>query len=226
MRKCLPALAIAFAAASVAQAAEFTANIGFMSDYIFRGIHQADSVAMGGLDLKQAGFYAGSWAADVDQGMEVDVYGGYNGSAGDFSYGAGVTGYYYTDDFDDTYQEVNLSAGYKLFSVSAAFGEYDNFAGRIEPGNTQPNRKLDYSFISPRLDYKGFYGLAGIFGNDFDGEYYEAGYGSSFQAIGLDYRVAVIHSTKDLLGDTDGDGRADDDTRLVISVSKTFSFNP
>lgn len=226
MKKCLHALVAAAAAMSPGHAAEFTANLGFMSDYIFRGVHQADAAAMGGFDIKEKGFYAGTWAADVDQGMEVDLYGGYNGRAGDFSYGAGVTGYYYTDDFDDTYQEVNLSAGYKVFSIAAAFGQYDNFKGSIEPGNTEPNRKLDYSFIQPRLDYKGFYGLAGIFGNDFDGEYYEAGYGSSFQAIGLDYRVAVIYSTKDLLGDTDGDGHADDDTRLVVSISKTFSLLP
>lgn len=227
MKKLLCMLAAASAvSAAPALAVEATANAGFMSDYIFRGIKQADSAAMGGFDVQHEGFYAGTWAADVEQGLEVDLYGGYNGSIGDISYGAGVTGYYYTDDFDDTYQEVNLSAGYKVFSIAAAFGQYDNFKGSIEPGNTEPNRKLDYSFIQPRLDYRGFYGLVGIFGNDFDGEYYEAGYGSSFEPIGLDYRVSLIYSTGSLLGDVDGDGRKDDDTQLAFSISKTFRLFP
>jgi uncharacterized protein (TIGR02001 family) len=215
MQKPLLGLALA-TLAQPALALEATANIGFMSDYVYRGIPQAESAAMGGLDLKHKGFYVGTWTADVDEGLEVDLYGGYNGTLGDFSYGIGATGYYYTGDFDDTYEELNLSAGYRIFSIAAAFGQYENFDGPTE----------DYSFFAPRLDYKGFYALAGFFGNDFDGEYYEAGYGSQFEPIGLDYKISVIHSTEDLLGDTDGDGDPDDDDKLVFSISKTFKLLP
>lgn len=215
MKKALPCLALALAAAApAAHAVEATANVGYMSEYIFRGVPQDDSSAMGGLDVKQSGFYAGTWAADVGQGLEVDLYAGYNGSIGDFTYGVGGTGYYYTDDFDDTYEELNLSLGYKIFSISGAIGSYDNFDGPSE----------DYTFVAPRVDYKGFYGLVGIFGNDFDGEYYEAGYGSQFEPIGVDWKFSVIHSTDDLLGDTDEDGDDDDDTSLVFSLSKTFKL--
>ena len=225
MKKIACALVLA-ATTQSAHAVEVTANAGFMSDYIFRGVFQSESAAMGGLDVKQDGFYAGTWTADVDQGLEVDLYGGYNGAIGDFTYGAGVTGYYYTDNFDDTYQEVNLSVGYKIFSISGAIGRYDNFHGTLEDGATEPNKKLDYTFIAPRVDYKGFYGVIGIFGNDFDGEYYEAGYGSTFDPIGLDYKISVVHSSKDLVGDRDGDGKEDDDTRFAFSISKTFKLFP
>jgi len=212
-----PALALTLAAtAQTASAVEATANVGFMSDYIFRGIPQDESSAMGGLDVKHNGFYAGTWAADVSQGLEVDLYAGYNGSLGDFTYGIGGTGYYYTDDFDGTYEELNLSVGYKIFSIGAAFGQYDNFDGPTE----------DYTFVAPRIDYKGFYGLVGIFSQDADGEYYEVGYGSTFEPIGLDYKVSVVHSTEDLLGDTDEDGDDDDDTSLVFQISKTFKLYP
>ena len=54
-----------------AQAVEVTANAGFMSEYIFRGISQSDSSAMAGVDLKANGFYVGTWGADVGQGLEV-----------------------------------------------------------------------------------------------------------------------------------------------------------
>lgn len=214
MKRTMSAFVIALTATAPAHAVELAANIGFMSDYVFRGIEQAQTAAMAGVDVTHAGLYAGTWAADVDQGLEIDLYGGYNGALGDLTYGIGATGYYYTDDFDDTYQELNLAAGYGIFSVAAAFGRYDNFDGPTEA----------YSYVAPRLGYAGFYGVVGVFGNDFDGEYYEAGYGSRFEPIGLDYKLAVIHGTGDLLGDTDADGDDDDETTVMLSISKTFQL--
>ena len=42
----------------------------------------------------------------------------------------GFTGYYYTGDFDDTYQESQpRCAGFGGFSLDVAIGEYDNFDG-------------------------------------------------------------------------------------------------
>ena len=77
-------------------ALEVTANAGWMSEYIFRGTHQDDSSAMGGIDLKtENGFYLGNWDADVGAGLETDLYGGYNGTLGDFTYGIGATGYFF-----------------------------------------------------------------------------------------------------------------------------------
>ncbi|MFB3078820.1 MAG: TorF family putative porin, partial [Lysobacterales bacterium] len=73
----LTTLAIALAGATAQ--AEVTGNIGWMSDYIFRGIPLANSSAMLGLDWSQDedGFYTGVWAGNVDPGAEVDFYGGY-----------------------------------------------------------------------------------------------------------------------------------------------------
>jgi uncharacterized protein (TIGR02001 family) len=221
MTKALLAVVLAASGIGAAHAVELTANAGFMSEYIFRGVPQSDSSAMGGADLKHAGFYLGTWAADLESdasdrgdGLEVDVYGGYAGTVGDLSYGVGATGYFYTDDFDDTYKEINLNGGYRLFSIAVAIGEYDNFDGPT----------LDYTYIAPRLDYKGFYGLVGTFSQDFDGEYYEAGYGANFEPIDLDYRISIVYSSDDLLGDSDGDGEPDDDTSVVFSISKTFDL--
>ncbi len=195
-----------------AQAVEITANAGYMSEYIFRGISQSDSSAMAGVDLKANGFYVGTWGADVGQGLEVDLYGGYNGSVGDFTFGVGGTGYFYTDKFDDEYRELNLSGGYKIFSISAAIGEYDNFDGPT----------LDYTFIAPRVDYKGFYGLVGLFSQDFDTTYYEAGYGSQFEPIGLDYKVSLIHTKDTLIKDFQDSDNGE--TALVFTISKTFGL--
>ena len=195
---------------TTASAVDLSANLGFSSEYIYRGIPQKTSSAFGGLDLEAGGFYAGTWAADVGDGIEIDYYGGYGFSVGDFSFSVGGTYYDYTGDFDDVYQEVNLSAGWKWFTVDAAIGEYENFDGPT----------LDYEFYSVTAELNGFHGTIGTFEEDFDGTYYEAGYGDTLtvQETDLfDYAIAIIHSDSTLLGGSS-------DTNLTFTLSKSFSF--
>ena len=71
--------------------AGWSANVGWASDYYFRGILQSPTSPSGGVDYESdTGFYVGTWAADVYDGLEVDGYFGYGGEAGDFSYGIGM----------------------------------------------------------------------------------------------------------------------------------------
>ena len=65
---------------------EFSANVGYFTDYIYRGGSQtADGPAIqGGFDLgHESGFYLGTWASNVDFGnsaeVEIDFYGGFGG---------------------------------------------------------------------------------------------------------------------------------------------------
>ena len=207
----LPSILLLSVISPASQAVEVTGNIGWNSEYIFRGIPQDDSSPFGGLDLEHRGFYAGTWAADVGDGLEVDLYGGYGGEIEDFSYSIGFTSYMYTEDFDDDYLELNLSGGYKFFTLDIAFGEYDNFSGPT----------LDYTFIQGTVEYNGFYGRIGVFSQDFDGEFYEAGYGNTLTVADtdiVDYTFSIIHSTDKLLGGPD------DDTSLVLSISKSFDL--
>ena len=58
--------------------ADWSANVGIVSDYHFRGIQQTESAsASAGVDYENGGFYAGVWTAEVEDGLEVDLYGGY-----------------------------------------------------------------------------------------------------------------------------------------------------
>ena len=100
-----------------ALAVDLSANIGFNSEYLYRGIPQEKSSLFGGLDLEAGGFYLGTWGADVGDGLEIDYYGGYGFEVGDFNFGVGGTIYTYTGDFDDTYKEVNLSAGWNFLDL-------------------------------------------------------------------------------------------------------------
>jgi len=200
-------VALALGASQSAVAGDFSANAGMMSDYIFRGVKQSDASAYAGLDYEhESGFYAGTWGADVGQGIEYDLYAGFGGSVGDFSYGIGYTGYFYTDDFDDTYQEINLTGGYGMFSLEYSVGTYDNFDG--------PD--LDYSFIAGTVEYEGFYGTYGTWSQDFDGDYFELGYGTELS--GFDFGVAAVVSDSDL------SSTGSSETSLVFSIGKTFDL--
>ena len=190
-------------ASGVAQA-EWSANAGFASEYYYRGIFQAPNSVSAGLDFESSGFYAGTWAADVKDGLEVDGYFGYGSEIGDLGYSIGYTGYFYTGDFDDTYQELNFGTSYGLVSVDVALGQYDNFDGPT----------LDYTFYSLTIEKEGFYGKYAGFSQDFAGEYFEAGFSTTIADV--DIGIAAIFANKELVGTSD--------ESLVLSVSKSFDL--
>jgi uncharacterized protein (TIGR02001 family) len=186
--------------------ADVSYNIGMVSEYYYRGIFQKNGAsASAGVDYEEGGFYAGAWTADVGQGLEIDGYFGYGGEVGDLSYGIGFTGYYYTDDaFDDTYEEINLSLGYGPISIGYSIGEHDGGTGS------------DYDFLDISVDLgAGFYGTYGSHGDDFDGDYFEVGYGTTVSEI--DLGVAVIFPSDELEGTGDALSEA-----IVFSIGKSF----
>ena len=188
--------------------AEWSGNIGWASEYHFRGIFQHSSSASGGLDYESGGFYAGTWAADVGDGLEVDGYLGYGTSVGDVDLSVGLTGYFYTGDFDDTYKEVNLGAGYGIVSVDVAIGEYDNFDGPT----------LDYTYYALTFAAEnGLYATVAGFSQDAEGEYLELGYGTTVTDAEIDLGVALILANDDLIGE--------DDESLLFTIGKSFDIN-
>jgi uncharacterized protein (TIGR02001 family) len=185
----------------------FSANVGFVSEYHFRGIQQIGSgSASAGLDYENGGFYAGTWAADVDDGLEIDFYAGYGVELDSgVTLGAGLTTYQYTGDFDSAYNELNLSAGFGLFSLEYTIGSQDDDAGL---GITE----ADYTFTGVTIEKDGFSGTFGSWGDDFSGEYFEVAYGT--EVGGFDVGVGVIFSGSDL----------DDDEAMYFSLSKSFDL--
>ncbi len=208
----VPALLAAAVVAPVTAHAEVTANIGWVSDYIYRGIFQEDSSASAGVDYaSDSGFYIGTWGADVGQGLETDLYFGYAGGE-DFTYKIGFTGYYYTDDFDDTYQEINLGIGYGMFALDFNVGEYDGFG-----------TPADYTFTSVTIAPEQWpYFKIGSYGDDFDGEYFEIGYTYSLEDQGIDLSIAVVNSDDlPVANGADGDVA---DTALTFGIKKSIGF--
>jgi hypothetical protein len=216
MKSLIPVLALSTVVVPATSMAEVSANIGWVSEYIFRGIHQDDTSAYAGIDYaSEGGFYLGTWGADVGDGLETDLYFGYAGGE-DFTYKVGFTGYYYTDDFDDTYEEINLGIGYGIFALDFATGDYDGFG-----------TPLDYTFtsitISPEM---GPYYKFGSFGKDFDGDYLELGYVYSMEDEGIDLSVAATFSDDLPVSDSfdDGFGGASGEWALVFGIKKNISI--
>jgi len=196
---------------------EVSANAGWVSQYFYRGILQKTSSASAGLDVGFGPYVSvGTWAADVGDGAEVDLYGSVGGDVGEVSLSAGGIAYLYTGEFDDTYLEANLGAGYGPLSVEFSFGQYENFGA-----DTQ-----GYYFIGVTAEHEGFYGTVGGFGDGeadaFSGNYGEVGYG--FSAAELDWTISGIVNDSNLSGLADGDGNPTGGATVVLGVSKEFSF--
>lgn len=201
--------AVAGVLVSSASYAGASANVGFVSDYYFRGVFQAASSASAGLDYgHESGAYVGAWLGDVDEGLETDYYLGYAGEVSGLSYDIGYIVYDYTDDFDDKYSEANLKFGYGPVSVEYAAGEYD----------TAP-ATLDYTYTALTAEYEGFYVTYGSWGDDFDGSFTEIGYGT--EVGGFDMGIAIIDNDDVLDSVTTA---ADGETTMVFSLGKSFDL--
>lgn len=149
---CLAAAMLALpCAASAADAPvpphTLTANIGFVTDYIFRGISQTSTnpAVQGGMDYSRAsGLYAGIWGSNIswiaDSGavatgsvtMELDTYFGFRNSlAGDFTYEIGFIRYNYLGSYTENAvggfakadtDEIYGSIGYKWVTAKYSYG--------------------------------------------------------------------------------------------------------
>ncbi len=195
--------------ASQSAMAGWSANIGVVSDYHFRGIQQTETASTSaGVDYAaDSGFYVGAWTADVQDGLEVDIYGGYGVELeSGITLDANFTTYQYTGDFDSAYNEVGLSAGYGLFSVGYIQGKWDGIVG------DEDATEGDYSLITLGIEKDGWSALIGSYGKDSDGEYAEIAYGTEIG--GFDVGVGLVISGSDL----------DDSESLYFSLSKSFEL--
>ena len=129
-------------------------NIGYMSEYWYRGVYQSESAVSFGADAEMGNLYVGTWWADVDQGVEYDFYAGYNFSLMGVPMYAGFTGYYYSDNFDGDYEEFNIGADLGFMSIDAAIdGEYDQLANAGKLGYQHYTVTVPGMMMGLPLDY-------------------------------------------------------------------------
>jgi len=147
-----------------------TGNIGFFSQYIFRGLTQTDRkpALQGGFDYARAsGLYVGTWASNISWlsdshayssggSLEWDFYGGLKGNIGatDFTYDVGTLYYYYPGTAAvgapkaDTW-EIYGAAGWKWLSAKYSYSlQNETFGVR----DSQGTGYLDLTATVPLAD--------------------------------------------------------------------------
>ena len=229
MRKSLITLsvlaALPFVGAAPAMAEDsphsVSANVGFVSDYVYRGYSQTNEnmAVQGGFDYSHAsGLYAGVWGSSIDWldkgGTEVDVYGGYKAAMGDFGYDVGVLQYVYpggkiggkTPDTTELY----LGASWKFLSFKFSHAFTDLFGIPDSDGSQYYDLSADY-------DLGNGFGVSAHFGR----QDIENGTGYNDWKVGVSKEYAGFSFGLDFV-DTDVDNDDNADERVIVSVSKSF----
>ncbi|MEE3240549.1 MAG: TorF family putative porin [Pseudomonadota bacterium] len=118
-------LASAVTLASATAVAELSMTVGMVSDYVYRGVELGDAGAYTSIDYAAGGFYAGVWAISdggTADGIEYDIYAGYETEIAGVGVGIGYTAYEYTYG-DAAEDEISLSLSKGPISLTYVDGE-------------------------------------------------------------------------------------------------------
>ena len=248
----LPSLAQTAAAPAAEPDFTVTGNLGIFSDYRFRGISQTNKkpAIQGGVDFAHSsGIYLGNWNSNIDSAqytganIEMDFYGGWKATFGDFGLDIGGIYYYYPGSGNQTKYP----------------GSFTTDNGEIYIGGTWGPLALKYSYAL--TDFFGVPGTKGAyyialsgahdFGNGF-GINASVGYqgglkagdpgysscvtefngtvacsitdykiGGTYTLDGWVFGLAYVSTNRDIPGVTDPNKNISNGTALV-SVTKTF----
>ena len=204
----LPGVAMADTAPAPTPAV--VANVGWVSNYIFRGVTQnvAKPAVQGGFDYSHAsGFYAGVWGSNIgwitgsgstgNASLETDTYLGIRNSfATDFSYDVGLIRYNYLGSYTppvgyvkaDT-NEMYGSIGYKWISAKLSYALGDFLTVPSASGTTYLEVNASYPIADTGYTVGAHYGHQKYKGTFADG-LVATGFDPSYS----DYKVNV---TKD-----------------------------
>lgn len=197
------------AAAEAVSPHSFSSNIGFFTDYTFRGISYAKErgAVQGGFDYAHSsGFYAGVWGTNVEKDalanntVELDVYGGYVTPLTDsLSLNVGFLQFFYPDSN-------HTGAG-------AVGGS---------PNTTELNAALTYSYFTLKhsVAVTNFFGInnrSGGNGNSKGSGYTELNFNYKLPVADLNLALHVGHQTVRNYSELNY-------TDYLIGVNKDFSI--
>ena len=211
----------------------FSANVGYFSEYRFRGLDQSgeEAAVQGGFDwAHDSGFYIGTWASNVDFNdndsvTEFDFYGGYtkeiqNGINLDLSMiGYTYPGAYASSNYD--YYEYSFGLGKSIgpVSFSTAINYSPEFFAKSGDA-TYWQGGLDYEFQGIKISGhvgKQWIDLETTYGAP---DYVDYSIGASYAWQGFDLSVAYVDTDVDTgWNSTDQSGK---EGRTIFGLSKSF----
>lgn len=173
-------------APEAAPALAFTGNLGLFSSYRFRGIDQTfgKPALQGGVDYAHSsGLYVGNWNSNISSGagfpdgnLEMDFYGGYKTSLGDFGLDVGAILYYYpgsearslgnkADKGNVTNKEIYIGGSWKFLSAKYSYSVDDYFSLRGTGANdVKSTRGTSYLELNANYDLGDGWGINGHVG--------------------------------------------------------------
>ena len=190
---------------TITQASSMSYNVGYMSDYWYRGVFQSESAVSFGADAEVGNFYVGTWMADVDTGIEMDVYGGYGFTILGMDSYIGATGYYYSDNFDSDYEEINAGLSYGNVSYDYSVGKY------------KTTTEQDYSWSEVTMSFTDNLSVSyGEWGKDLKGSVTKVNFNKTIHDIDFGVEVGKNDS------DTTGAAKYVDTTYATFSLGISF----
>ena len=166
--------------------------------------------------MEMGSMYVGTWWADVDEGVEYDIYAGFNFELMGLPMYLGATGYYYSDNFDGDYEELNTGVDLGFASIDYAFA--GEFTAQAKDGGA----KSDYEHFTitagvpmTSLDF-----TYGTFQDELTGHYYELSYGATVS--GVDVGVVLGRNSDDSTTSSDKAGNEADTTYATFSLGYSF----
>lgn len=106
-----------------------SANVGYVSDYRFRGVSLSDEdfALQGGIDVEHnSGFYVGTWGSSIESfngsEFELDLYGGYATELSGTSVDLGVLAYTFPGGDNADYYEIYTSASRTIGNIDVGAG--------------------------------------------------------------------------------------------------------
>lgn len=202
---------------------EFSGDVTFASEYIFRGVSLTDEdpALQGTLEWgHESGLYAGAWASNISLetgSLEIDYYAGFGGDLGDSGFNYDVGAVYYTypgsdsvGDYIEFYGSVGRDFGLVVGTVGVAYvptgqSAFDGDDAIYVYGDVEvpiPNTPLT---VGTHLGYEDFGGGS----NKMD---WSVGLYATF--VGLDVGVAYV--------DTDIKGDPNASSRVLFTLGKSF----
>ncbi len=212
--------------------AEVSANVGFVSQYSFRGIAQSnENIAIqGGFDIAHNnGLYAGVWGSNVnfndgdEANIEVDIYAGYSSEFKGITYDLGAIYYAYPgadSSLDYDFWEGSLAIGYDfdIFSATASINYSPDYFG--SSGDAQYYALGVDVPLPADFTLSGHVGYQEIDDNAAFGvpDYMDWSIGLGYTLEGFDLSLQYIDTDLDEPGEC-ADGC---DSRVIFGISKSF----
>lgn len=242
----LPTLAHA-ADAAPAPEHTFTSNVTLASEYIYRGIGQTNRkpAIQGGFDYAHSsGVYLGTWASNVSwltdgnstvsNSIEMDFYGGYKATFGDFGLDIGGIYYYYPGTganpalISAKNGELYIGGSWGPLTAKYNYAVTDFFGAPDSNGSWYLNVAASHDFgngfgINGSIGYQALKGGAKVV--QINGTVVDSitdwKLGGTYTVDGWVMGLAYISTNRNLAGYT-SPGKNISNGTAVVSVTKTF----